>query len=228
MPNLLNSYGRTKTWVDNGGLVLFESAVPQTHIYTFPRKTKCGIICVGGGAGGFAAPLGFGADGSILYGNMAYSGGSGGYSYVEHVFEETDTITISVGAGGSAYYSSSAYGAVTPSSPNLYLNVVSGQPSSVSVGGSDICVANAGGGGRWYLSDPSNPNSVQASPSLGGSGTTTNGNNGVVATSGVNYVAGGVAVYENYGTGGNATRGSNATSGVAGYVKIFILATDNI
>lgn len=232
MPNLLNSFGRTKTHVNNSGKVLFESSVPGTYSYTFPRKTKCGIICVGGGAGGFASKLGYGPDGNVLWGNMAYSGGSGAYSYTERVFEKGENIRIYVGKGGDAYHSSGNYGAVTPSSPTLYLTLVNGTSSGVFIIDAYITTrilyAGPGEGGWWYLSNPDDPNSITARPSYGGNGTV-GGNSGTVTTYGIDSVTGGASVYNGYGVGGNATRGNwAATNGGNGYVKIYIIPSDNI
>lgn len=51
MPNLLNSFGRTKTYVSNDGYIVFESSVPGTY----PISLGSGIyhvVLIGGGGGG--------------------------------------------------------------------------------------------------------------------------------------------------------------------------------
>lgn len=241
MGNLLHSFGRTKTWVNNSGLILFESSIPGTYTKTMPRKTRCGIYCVGGGVGGFSARVGFDAynPGDPSYnpftGLLASSGASGGYSYTEHTFNAGDTLIISVGQGGYSYVSSSLYGVITPSNPSLTLGSVSGTASRVIVGNSLILFANSGTAGRIYFANPSNPNTMTFDVSAAGSGSVSFGNNGIVYGSGSDVsLAGGASVYGGYGAGGSAgfsgnnqTGSPRASNGSAGYVKIVILSSDN-
>lgn len=242
MVKLLNAFGRTKTCIDNSDYIIFESSINGTYTKVMPRKTKCGIICVGGGVGGFSAKVGFAAydPGHPRYdpytGIMASSGGSGGYSYSEHTFEAGDTVDIFVGKGGTAYASSSLYGVITPSYPSLTLGNVSGTASRIIVGNSLVLSADSGTPGRMYFTNPSDPNTVTFDVSVGGTGATQNGNNGSVSGNGSNlYLNGGAAVYDTYGTGGPAGFSGNnqtgtpwANNGTDGYVKMFVLPEDEI
>ena len=241
MGNLLHSFGRTKTWVNNSGLILFESSIPGTYTKTMPRKTRCGIYCVGGGMGGFCAKTGLtineGMPGyeQTFTGLMASSGASAGYSYTEHTFNAGDTLIISVGAGGSGYASTSLYGTIAQSHPSLTFGNNAGGASRVIVGSSIILFANSGSAGRMYFTNPADPNTMAVDVCSGGSGSVSFGNNGVVTGSGSNIsLAGGASVYGGYGAGGSAGfNGDNqsgspwASNGSAGYVKIVILSSDN-
>lgn len=227
---LLNCFFRISSSVRANGYIIFESSTPGTYTVTFPRKTKCGVICVGGGGGGFAAKLGrFNPSSSFpTTGDFAFSGSSGGYSYIEYTFAAGETATIVVGAGGRGYSSSEVYGYVSSEHPSIYCGqgIVEGEISSVastSSGSGYVCLANGGGGGRYLYESP------YYQPAYGGYAWTTSGNRGNVsrpADSNIS-VLGGTSVYNNYGTGGNATRTSwSATDGGSGYVKIFIISTD--
>ena len=241
MANLLKSFGRTKTWVNNSGLILFESSIPGTYTRTMSRKTRCGIYCVGGGVGGFSAKTGItineGMPGheATFTGLMASSGASGGYSYTEHTFNAGDTLIISVGAGGTSYASTALYGTIAQSHPSLTLGNVAGGASRVIVGSSLILFANSGTAGRMYFTNPADPNTMAVDVSAGGSGSAYWGNNGTATGSGSNLsLAGGASVYAGYGAGGSAGfTGDNqsgspwAANGSAGYVKIVILSSDN-
>ena len=235
MPNLLNSFGRTKTWVDNAGKVLFESSIPGSYTYTFPRQTKCGVICVGGGAAGFSAKLGASAGGLTFTGLFPFSGGSGGYSYIEYSFNEGDVLTLIVGKGGTSYASTNVVGTISQSNPSYSPTIIEGTSSFVVLGGSTILSGGKATAGRFYFATPSDPNTLTITPSIGGVGTTTNGNNGIIEQNHNNMsLPGATSVYQGYGAGGSAGyNGDNqsgtpwANNGTNGYIKIFILSSDN-
>ena len=240
MVKLLDSFARTRTFVNNTGCVLFESSTAGTDFYIFERRTRCGIICVGGGCGGFCAKLGVVINEGtpsqqVFSGLTAMSGGSGGYSYSEHIFEKDDIAIIFVGSGGTKFSSTNIY-AVSQSNPRIDIGVTDGSASRVIVGSSLLCFANPGTGGSVYLSNPSDANTLTFSPSSGGSGSVSFGNNGSVVAQGSNVsIAGGGSVYGGHGIGGAAGfSGDNqsgspwANNGTSGYVKIFVLAEDVI
>lgn len=217
------------------GTVLFEQTTPGVYMYTFQHKVKCGMICVGGGAGGLCAKMGIKINEGTpseqtFYGLCAWSGGSGGYSYQEHTFDKGDTAYIWVGSGGTAVASTGVYGIISQSSPSVSL-YTEGTGSRIIVNSSLINSANPGGGGRFYFSNPSDPNSVAVDLISGGSGWTTNGNAGQYNSTGTNVsLNGGVSVYNGYGAGGNSGyTGTNQTgtpwanNGGNGYVKIYAI-----
>ena len=218
------------------GTILFDSSVPGTYSYTFQHSIKCGVVCVGGGVGGFCAKTGItineGSPSEATFsGLMASSGASGGYSYTEYDFNKGDSVIISVGQGGTAYSSAALYGTVAQAHPSLTLGSVAGTTSRVVLGNSIILFANSGTAGRIYLSTPSNPNTLAYEVSAGGSGSASFGNNGIITGAGSNVsLNGGSSVYEIYGAGGNAGfSGDNqsgtpwANNGGNGYVKIFAI-----
>lgn len=241
MGNLLHSFGRTKTWVNNSGLILFESSTPGTYTKTMPRKTRCGIYCVGGGMGGFCAKTGITVNEGMpgyeitVTGLMASSGASGGYSYTEHTFNAGDTLVISVGQGGAAYSSTALYGTIAEAHPSLTFGNNAGGVSRVIVGSSIISSANSGSAGRMYFTNPADPNTMAVDVCSGGYGSTSYGNNGSVTGNGSDIsLSGGASVYGSYGAGGSAGFVGNnqtgspwASNGSAGYVKIVILSSDN-
>lgn len=213
------------------GHVFFESNTPGNYSVNIPYKVKCGIICVGGGMGGFCAKTSIIVDGASFTGLVAFSGASGGYSFAEHTFDAGSNIIISVGKGGDGYSSTSLYGSISKSNPTLQISGVEGTQSRVIVGSSLILFANSGTDGKLYFTDPNNPNTAVGQPSSGGTGATKNGNDGDSTGKGTDVnLAGGASVYSGHGAGGSAGFSGNnqsgspwANNGASGYVKIYAI-----
>lgn len=217
------------------GTVLFEQTTPGVYMYTFQHKVRCGVICVGGGAGGFCAKIGIKIneglpDEMTFYALRAWSGGSGGYSYQEHTFNKGETAYIWVGSGGTALASTGVYGTVSQSNPTVSL-YTEGTGSRIIVGSSLINSANPSGGGNFSFPNPWDISSIIIEPIYGGSGWTTNGNAGGYSVGQANAsLNGGASVYNGYGVGGSAGYTGDASSGTPwannggnGYVKIYAI-----
>ena len=100
-------------------------------------STICDIMAYGGGGGGRGGSANVfgnassGIGGGIGNGNSNYGGGAGNLVYVNDAYISKGLKTITVGRGGSAYYS------------NVYSNIFSGNTStSIGIGGSSSNINN--------------------------------------------------------------------------------------
>lgn len=144
--------------------------------------------------------VGAGGGGSSSYSNndgVGGCGGSGGYSN-QTVTLTAGYYTVTVGKGGTAIINENTY-------------------SSANDGG-DTCFANiVASGGKGAVSDYSQEYTYGGK---GGSGTTTNGNNGIT-----NSTVNTPSVYNNYGYGGFGST-NTAGAGGNGYIKIIYKGQD--
>lgn len=95
MPNLLNSFGRIKTYVNNNGYVVFDSTTAGTYSINLGAGIY-NVILIGGGGGG--AYCHFGSGHSIIE-TWAQGGVAGTIDCVIRV-EKDVTATLVLGAGG--------------------------------------------------------------------------------------------------------------------------------
>lgn len=134
MPNLLNSFGRTKTYVSNDGYVVFESSVPGTY----PISLGSGIyhvILIGGGGGGAHRFRGYDD-----YDVARAQGGVG--ATIECIIKITENVNaiVTVGSAGTTV--------AGINQGNITVNGISGTATVISNIQGVSLVANNGTGGR--------------------------------------------------------------------------------
>ncbi len=168
-------------------ILLAQQCFPTSGTATTPAAFSCVRMSVwgaGGGGGGARATIGNDA--------RAGGGGGGGFSSSIQSVNPSDIITITIGAGGA--------GGLAANPPT---DGSDGNPSKMSINGTDLVTANGGIGGRFRSNGT---NGVKVG--TGGTGITTNGGNGG-PTNGTDASGGG-------GGAGTIANGSNGTASSAG------------
>lgn len=213
MSKLLDSFGRTRTFLDNANYVVYRKKTAGSWSYTIPETRLYYIDLVGGGAGGWgvhrhrANP-----NDSFVY--LPFGGGGSGWSVFGPFYLTKGTvISGTVGAGGAAktddLVSSTPAGTYTGNNGGQSTATISGT-QYVQAGGiaGKVVVVSSDAYGSWTNGQ-------------GSTGNKTNGNNG---TRGTTTGTGGASVLENAGTGGDASTPvggtMSATNGVAGIVRV--------
>lgn len=185
------------------GTVVFRSSTPGTSQFTIEDEGTYNVRVVGAGGGGAAWLDRWGVYANQWRASVA-AGGSGGYYYAA-VLLTAGVYSVSIGKGGDGVYSMvNSNAAQRPSSP----------ASASATSGGDSYIS--GPGGTWTSGGGTGGNCGLgfANAGVGGSGLSSNGNNGgsyftntgVQATSSYIdiYATGGGAKYSSYGKGGNA------------------------
>jgi len=214
MGRLLNSFGRTRTFLDNSDYVVYRKNTAGSWSYTIPETRFYYIDAVGGGAGGWAVHL-HRYIGHDSYMHLPFGGGGSGWSDFGPFFLTKGTvISGTVGAGGAGKtddIGSSTYGTFTSNAGGNTTAVVNGTTYTQQGGiAATITHESSDEYGTW-------------TNSYGSPGTKVNGNNGVRATT---TGTGGASVLENAGWGGNSSTpiggGLDANAGGAGLIRVRI------
>lgn len=213
MAKLLNSFGRTRTFLNNAGYVVFRKNTAGAWSYTIPETRMYYIDAVGGGAGGWAVHLYRHETNVDPYIHLPFGGGSSGWSAFGPFYLTKGTVISGVvGNGGAAKTSDIAssnlgtfYG-----NPGGNTTVVIDGTTYTQPGGIAASVTHtvASEFGTW-------------TNSLGSPGSVANGNNGIRSTF---TGTGGASVLENAGYGGNASTpqggGLDASAGYRGLIRV--------
>lgn len=212
MSKLLNSFGRTRTFLNNADYVVYRKTTAGSWSYTIPETRMYYIDAVGGGAGGWAVHL-HRNNPNDSYIHLPFGGGSSGWSAFGPFYLTKGTvISGTIGSGGAAKTSDIAatnYGTFKGNAGGNTTAIVNGvtytQPGGIAA---VITHTEETQYGSW-------------TNSLGSSGNKANGNNGIRGT----YDGtGGASVLENAGYGGNASTpqgGSlDATAGYRGLIRV--------
>lgn len=214
MGRLLNSFGRTRTFLNNADYVVFRKNTSGSWTYTIPESRFYYIDAVGGGAGGWGV-LRHRANPNDSYIHLPFGGGGSGWSAFGPFFlEKGDVVSGFVGAGGQGKTDNIASGSLGTFSGN------SGGDTTVIV---DDVTYTQQGGIASTLTATSSTDYGTWTKAYGSPGITQNGNDGTrMTTSGT----GGASVLENAGYGGGAstpTSGSpSATNGAPGLIRVRI------
>lgn len=212
MSKLLNSFGRTRTFLDNADYVVYRKNTAGSWSYTIPETRMYYIDAVGGGAGGWAVHL-HRNNPHDAYLHLPFGGGSSGWSAFGPFYLTKGTVISGiVGNGGAAKTSDIAatnYGTFYGNAGGNTTAVVNGvtytQPGGIAA---VITHTQETQYGSW-------------TNSLGSSGNKANGNNG---NRGTESGTGGASVLENAGYGGNASTpiggGLDATPGYRGLIRV--------
>ena len=185
------------------GTVVFQSSVPGMSQFTIEDEGTYNVRIVGAGGGGAAWLDRWGYLAGGWRASVA-AGGSGGYFY-SSVLLTAGVYTVNVGKGGNGAYSMlNSNASIRPNSPAA-ATATSGEDSYIS-GASEMWTSGGGAGGHCGYGF--------ANAGTGGSGSTSNGNNGgaYFTNAGVQaassyidvYATGGGAKHSSYGKGGNA------------------------
>lgn len=214
MAKLLNSFGRTRTFLDNADYVVYRSNAAGAWSFTIPETRMYYIDAVGGGAGGWAVHL-HRNDPHDVYMLLPLGGGSSGWTAFGPFYLTKGTvISGTVGNGGAAKTSNIAatnYGTFTSNPGGDTTAIVDGvtytQPGGLAA---TITHTSSTEFGSWTTSK-------------GSAGNMANGKNG---TSGTWSGIGGASVLENAGYGGNASTpqggGLDASAGYRGLIRLRI------
>lgn len=212
MAKLLNSFGRTRTFLDNADYVVFRKNTAGAWSFTIPETRMYYIDAVGGGAGGWAVHL-HRNNPNDSYLHLPFGGGGSGWSAFGPFYLTKGTIISgTVGNGGASKTSDIAatnYGTFTSNPGGDTTAIVDGvtytQPGGLAA---TITHTSSTEYGTWTGSNGSPGNKV-------------NGNNGIRST----YAGtGGASVLENAGYGGNASTpqggGLDASAGYRGLIRV--------
>lgn len=212
MAKLLNSFGRTRTFLDNADYVVFRKNTAGAWSFTIPETRMYYIDAVGGGAGGWAVHL-HRNNPNDTYLFMPFGGGSSGWSAFGPFYLTKGTVISGVvGNGGAAKTSDIAatnYGTFTSNPGGDTTAIVDGvtytQPGGLAA---SITHTSSTEYGTW-------------NNSFGSPGNMANGNDG---TRGSTSGTGGASVLENAGYGGNASTpiggGLDASAGYRGLIRV--------
>lgn len=212
MAKLLNSFGRTRTFLDNADYVVFRKNTAGAWSFTIPETRMYYIDAVGGGAGGWAVHL-HRNNPHDAYVHLPFGGGSSGWSAFGPFYLTKGTVISGVvGNGGAAKTDDIAatnYGTFTSNPGGATTAIVDGvtytQPGGLAA---SITHTSSTEYGTWTRS-------------FGSPGTEQDGNNGTSATT---TGTGGASVLENAGYGGNASTpiggGLDASAGYRGLIRV--------
>lgn len=214
MSKLLNSFGRTRTFLDNADYVVYRKNTAGAWSYTIPETRMYYIDAVGGGAGGWAVLL-HRNNPNDSYLHLPFGGASSGWSDFGPFYLTRGTVISGVvGAGGAGKTDNIAatnYGTFTGNSGGNTTVIIDNETYTQEGGiAATITHTSSTEYGTW-------------TNSLGSPGAKVNGNNGNRST----YTGtGGESVLENAGWGGNASTpqgGSvDANGGAPGLIRVRI------
>ena len=212
MAKLLNSFGRTRTFLDNADYVVYRKNTAGAWSFTIPETRMYYIDAVGGGAGGWAVHL-HRNNPNDSYVHLPFGGASSGWTAFGPFYLTKGTvISGTVGSGGASKTSdiaATSYGTFTSNPGGDTTAIVDGvtytQPGGLAA---SITHTSSTEYGSW-------------TGSKGSAGNMANGNDGTRSTySGT----GGASVLENAGYGGNASTpqggGLDASAGYRGLIRV--------
>lgn len=212
MSKLLNSFGRTRTFLDNADYVVYRKDTAGAWSFTIPETRMYYIDAVGGGAGGWAVHL-HRNNPYDSYIHLPFGGGSSGWSAFGPFYLTKGTVISGVvGSAGAAKTENIAatnYGTFTGNAGGDTTVVIDGVTYTQQ------------GGIAAVITHTSSTEYGSWTNSLGSPGTEVDGNNGTRSTfTGL----GGESVLENAGYGGNASTpqggGLDASAGYRGLIRV--------
>ena len=218
--NVDSDINETVTLIPETAFIL-DTAEPGEGTIVIPYTGIYEVLAIGGG-GGAAALKDYG---SSIHGGSDYEtagGGSGALLHLLYRFEENQTLTYTVGAGGTGV----TY-ATTSNSESA--TIVANPGTSTTVQG--YLIAGSGSGGQTSTNYNINAGGAGGTYSYSGESWVRDrqfGNTGAAVHHNrtASYAEGGAATYLDYGKGGNARSSSEgrwAETGTNGYVKIVYL-----
>ena len=193
------------------GAVIFESNIPGSYQFDLLYDGRYLVYCIAGGAGALRNNM----NKSYTYQQVSIGGGSGS-AFIGELRIPAGNIPISVGRGGTgqAFYNSSLnYGVDSPA--------LNGGESTI---GALVRTPAATGGstGRDQMNISRGGSTPIISVEIISEELRAAGNNGQAVNRTTSSVAGGAALYEEYGKGGDVI-GTAPQHRTPGYVKIVYL-----
>lgn len=201
MSKLLNSFGRTRTFLDNADYVIYRKTTAGSWSFTIPETRMYYIDAVAGGGGGWAVHdhrnnpydsyLSFGMTGA----------GSGWSAFGPFYLTKGTVISGSVGSGGASKVSD-----IAATNLGLHTNNV-GNPTTVVIDGTTYTQA---AGTAATINKTSSTEYGTRTSAVGSPGNMADG-------------AGSVSVLEGAGAGGTGNgQAMTATNGTAGLIRVRI------
>lgn len=213
MAKLLNSFGRTRTFLDNADYVVFRKNTAGAWSYTIPETRMYYIDAVGGGAGGWAVHLYRHEPNVDPYRLLPFGGGGSGWSAFGPFYLTKGTVISGVVGNGGA--------AKTQDIAASNLGTFYSNPGGATTVIVDGVTYTQPGGLAASITHTVETEYGTSTNSLGSPGNMANGNNGIRATT---TGTGGASVLENAGYGGNASTpiggGLDASAGYRGLIRV--------
>jgi hypothetical protein len=230
----LLTYSANSTQLTNMCIPPFADYVGTTQVSKPSWATHCSIICVGGGGGGAGGTQGFqkssNQDKNSQMGAGGGGGGGGGISYLINTsLQGTNSLTLTVGGGGTAGNMDQVGGAGQVSKvqwSSYQVSANGGQGGSL--GSSNGGGGGAGGAGGTYGQSTYTGYTIGQTGSTGGYTTQTSRVPGGSVTNSIQYIPS-LTVYGRGGDGGGSGNddGSNPTTpglaGTQGIIRIYWL-----
>ncbi len=206
-----NPLGASKKKAYKKGTIIFESKIPGTYQVDLLYDGSYLVYCIAGGAGALRNNL----NKSYTYQQVSIGGGSGS-AFIGVIKLTAGNIPISVGTGGigqSFTNNSLNYGVNSPA--------LCGGESSIGIFVRSPA-ATGGSTGRDQMNISHGGSMPIITAEIISEELNSAGNNGNAVNRTTSSVAGGAALYEEYGKGGDVI-GIAPQHGTSGYVKIIYL-----